>query len=106
MVKLAYMLTPGLAVSIAMRLDHSFCFYPYEFEKNENGGFRMVPGKIYDKQQRLLHEARQSYIIVSYSGHCEDESRVREEMFGEGFYSPEREDWYVSFIKDKFLILP
>ncbi len=79
-------ITPGLLISMAMRLDHSFGVSLGIFEDED------LP----TKQVKLLNEVipyyrRRLQITNSATG---TDAQLGEEISGQGFYRPEREDQY------------
>lgn len=98
--KEAYPLTEGLTASIAMRLDHSFGIHRFSFETGGNE----TNGELYERQQKLLKKAKYAYgFILNGSDDPNigesDNRRIKDEMFGEGFYSPERDGWYCGWLQ-------
>lgn len=79
-------LTPGLLISMAMRLDHSFGISMGMFEKED----------LSTKQVNRLNDVipyyrRRLQITNSATG---TDAQLGEEVSGRGFYKPDREDWY------------
>jgi hypothetical protein len=78
---LKFPLTAGLLISMALRYDHAFGM---NFSFNPDFDF-------VECQKNTLQ-----YAITVYRGEVTN-PRVEEEMYGNGFYSPERESFYLGY---------
>lgn len=70
----------GLLVSIAMRLDHSFGMNMPTLTKD--GFVNETDEEWYQRQRVLITDAGRAY----------------DEIVGEGFYAPDKEQWYVGHL--------
>ena len=89
-------LTPGLLISMAIRYDHSFGFHTGSLMMFSDGE------TLIDKQIKLIREAATCYHRLKglYEAEWVSKSlagtdlQLFEEMTGEGFYQPDREEGY------------
>lgn len=81
-------LTPGLLISMAIRNDHSFGIWME--------GFEFEHSTLEEKQIALLREMLEYYRRGQQLSECASrtETQLWEEISGEGFYRPDRENWY------------
>jgi hypothetical protein len=83
---LIFPLTPGLLISMAMRLDHSFGISMGMFEDED------LPTKQVNRLNDVIpYYRRRLQITNSATG---TDAQLGEEISGQGFYQPGREDQY------------
>lgn len=87
--KLALPLTPGLLISMSVRNDHSFSFDDTAFGFGGNNRMTLA-----QKQMYLISTSFTEY--MDYVGGLAVQEQRREEIVGEGFYRPEKEQEYLN----------
>lgn len=83
-------LTPGLLISMAIRMNHSFGYWMMAFEKYQD---------LTQKQISILNEVCEIYHQKMTCG----DSQLIEEMTGNGFYSSDRETYYCDSVSPDVL---
>ena len=78
-------LTPGLLVSMSIRNDHSFGVLHDLFDSNDHESLA-------DKQTKLISQSFNEY--SAYVRGEQIQGQRQEELEGNGFYTPERENQY------------
>lgn len=87
-------LTPGLLISMSIRNDHSFGMLNNLFDSANHESLA-------DKQTKLISQSFNEY--SAYIGGEQIQGQRQEELEGNGFYAPERENQYRNWCQPEAL---